>query len=102
MIIFQKHDSLQNLVQQNKDKHTNNTKKVQPYVVYCGPLRNITCCHVVLHTTIYDFDCSMKAVDFLYKLMHVLDIDYPIACPHVWAYMQNYIYCMPKVRKITK
>lgn len=39
------------------------------------------------------------AIDFLFKMIHTLDLPYPETCPHVWSILQDYIYEMQDLTK---
>ncbi|KAL7292614.1 hypothetical protein TKK_0013744 [Trichogramma kaykai] len=83
------HESLDTI---NKDYskflQSHSVQEPQPYVVCCGPLDALTCVHAVVGDIVYDFTTATEAVDFLYKTLRVLDIQYPTGCPHVWSYFQ--------------
>ncbi|KAL7304386.1 hypothetical protein TKK_0003185 [Trichogramma kaykai] len=83
------HESLDTI---NKDYskflQSHSVQEPQPYVVCCGPLDALTCVHAVVGDIVYDFTTATEAVDFLYKTLRVLDIQYPVGCPHVWSYFQ--------------
>ncbi|XP_023315709.1 uncharacterized protein LOC106655922 isoform X2 [Trichogramma pretiosum] len=72
----------------SKFLQSHSVQEPQPYVVCCGPLDALTCVHAVVGDIVYDFTTATEAVDFLYKTLRVLDIQYPVGCPHVWSYFQ--------------
>lgn len=70
-------------------------KTLQPYVVFCGELKNLSCCHVVLDKNIiYNVDTPINAIDITFKLFFSLKLEFPIACKHIWSFLQKYVYDM--------
>lgn len=68
--------------------------KSQPYIVFCGSLHDVTCHHVVIDQVVYDCANPMEALDLCYKFFHVLRLNYNFACPHLWSFVQKFIYEM--------
>lgn len=91
---FQKHEDLDSSIQEYKKVLEGYAVPFdeQPFMVYCGSLANLTCCHVVYGSVVYKFDTPLDATDFLYKSFFVLRIDYPLACQHIWGFLQKYAF----------
>ena len=70
-----------------------------PYVVFCGNLDDLTCCHVLYEKECYNFTDCIEAIDFLFKLFLVLKVSYPHMTAHLWAYFQHDVFGMGKVRR---
>ena len=65
---------------------------LQAYIVACGDLRSPSCCHIVLEDFHYNFVSLIEATDCLFKMFHVLKLDYPYACSYVWSYIHKNMY----------
>ena len=97
---FQKHDQFDKLVIDVKTTYESfEMSTTQPYIVCCGALNKLQCCHVVISDLKYTFDNVVKAVDFLYKSFFVLGIPYSCGCAHVWTFFQRNVYNMDSARK---
>lgn len=69
---------------------------IQPYVVICGDLRDIVNSYVLVNE--YKYSCSsvLEAVDVCFKSFFALDASYPVLCPHVWTFLDKYVYKLSK------
>ncbi|KAJ8682601.1 hypothetical protein QAD02_018393 [Eretmocerus hayati] len=91
---------LPKIVEKLEKFHLDHYSASQPYIVFCGELRALTCCHVVYHSLIYKFTQPIDAADFIFKLLYVLKLDFPPACPQVYSFLQSYTFQMEKLRTI--
>lgn len=79
--------------QERIDFNYNRRTTVQPYIILVGPtLNNILSSYVVVNDNIYKTISVLDAVDFCFKVIHVLDAHYPFQCQHVWYLIQWLIY----------
>jgi hypothetical protein len=66
---------------------------VQPYILLVGStLNNISASYVVINENTYKAISVVDAIDFCFKVIHVLDARYPFECQHVWYLIQWLVY----------
>ncbi|XP_071855466.1 uncharacterized protein [Apostichopus japonicus] len=68
------------------------TKKPQPFVVCKGTLLAPTQTFVILERRPVPQESLLKAIDFCFKAMYILDMAYQPSCCLVWQFIQNVIY----------
>lgn len=68
------------------------TKKPQPFVVCKGTLLAPTQTFVILERRPVRQESLLKAIDFCFKAMYILDMAYQPSCCLVWQFIQNVIY----------
>lgn len=68
-------------------------------MIFCGSLQKLQCCHAVFESCIFDFTTGLNVVDFLFKFITVLDMKYPLACPHLWSYFAMRFFKISKYAK---
>lgn len=71
------------------------TKQIasRPYLLVEGPsLQNIKSYYIVAENTRYQFSSCMKAIDTLFKLYHVVNLEYPIQSQHILLLIQRNVY----------
>lgn len=98
--IFQNHDKFNDCKSNTAEKCESFNFEETPYIVCCGPLERLQCCHIVWKDLQYDFNNITAAVDVLYKSFFVLQIDFPFASAHIWCFLQKYVYRMEKSRRL--
>ncbi|XP_071853568.1 uncharacterized protein [Apostichopus japonicus] len=72
------------------------TKKPQPFVVRKGTLLAPTQTFVILERRPVPQESLLKAIDFCFKAMYILDMAYRPSCCLVWQFIQNGIYEIKK------
>lgn len=66
---------------------------VQPYIIIVGSsLSNVAASYVVVNNYTYKTVSLCDAIDFCFKVYHVLDFKYPFECQHIWHLIQVSLY----------
>ena len=66
---------------------------VQPYILLVGSaLSNITASYVIINNYMYKTVSVSDALDFCFKVFHVLDAKYPFESEHIWLLIQKSVY----------
>lgn len=66
---------------------------LQPYIIAVGPtLAEISSFFISVDKVLYNVTCAFKAIDTLFKIFHVLNIEYPAAAHHIWILIQRELY----------
>lgn len=74
-------------------KYYNSELTIQPFLICVGhTLNSVTDYYVHFDKILYKFDSFLHALDFCFKLFHVLHLEYPKACQGPWTFIQKYIY----------
>lgn len=84
---------------QLKKKYTDRKLTDQPLVVICGPVHLVTCCHLIYDDITFDFTKATEAVSFLSKMLSVLKVKFPLACPHIWGFFEKHVFAVSKEKK---
>lgn len=77
---------------------------IQPYIVLIGPsLNNIISSSIIVNNNIYKVHSVLEALDLCFRIIHVLDADYPFQSQHLWYLIQWHMYKIhtPSDKKIT-
>ncbi|KAJ8671945.1 hypothetical protein QAD02_003204 [Eretmocerus hayati] len=77
------HENLREIINLVKTEQINLYSKENPYIVCCGKLNELSCCHAIFCGVIYVFKLDVEAVDYLFKLFFVVNQKWPAACNHV-------------------
>lgn len=99
-LFLQNHDELELLKNEYLVKYEGYNLRDQPYVVCCGSLNKLQCCHVIFNNLEYNFKNVVYAVDFIYKLYFVLSVDFTLASSHIWGFIQKHVFSMEKERRL--
>ncbi|KAB0790100.1 hypothetical protein PPYR_15581 [Photinus pyralis] len=79
--------------QKRTDYYYNKGLTIQPYMVLVGPtLGNVSSFYVVVDNHTYKLSSVLSALDFCFKVHHVLDAQYSFECRHLWYVIQWYVY----------
>lgn len=74
---------------------------LQPYVILCGPSRNIQSSYFIIDKIIHKCDSPIIAVDLCFKAFFALHLDYSIGCPHVWSFFHKCFYEIRGFKNLT-
>lgn len=96
---LQRHDDLPKLIGKRVVFNASYGLTETPYVVFCGLIEDLTCCHVVFSGVIYTFSAPHEAIDCCFKIFFSLRVDYPWTCQHIWSFFQLYVYKIEKAKK---
>ncbi|KAJ8674423.1 hypothetical protein QAD02_005685, partial [Eretmocerus hayati] len=94
------HENLAAVIRVIKEEQTDRYDQEHPYIIYCGDLAALRCCHVIYMNIVYDFQSAITAVDFLMKFFIVLKIDFPLVSLPIWGFLLKCVFLMKKARKI--
>ncbi|XP_071652598.1 uncharacterized protein [Temnothorax longispinosus] len=66
---------------------------LQPYIIAVGPtLAEISSFFISVDKVLYNVTNAFTAIDTLFKIFHVLNIEYPAASHHIWVLIQRELY----------
>lgn len=65
---------------------------VQPYVVICGPIDNLTSSSVYVDDTKYLLKSPEEAIDTCFKIFYSLNAEFTAECEPAWIFLANFIY----------
>lgn len=98
-IIFQSHEQLQRQVDLLLEYNVSKKLGTQPFVVICGPLSDIKCCHVIAGKIISECPGPKEAVDLCFKLFFTLRMEYPPGAVHLWSVIHRLVFGLAKQKK---
>ena len=67
---------------------------MQPFGVVVGKLTNPSYIIVVEDNQQYSIDTGIRALELLFKLLHALDISYPVESAHIWQFIEKSVFKM--------
>ena len=70
-------------------------KQSQPYILVIGSRASPLQVFVLVERRAIEFKTLLKAVDYCFKLIYVLDIEYQHACFNVWQFLEVALYGIP-------
>lgn len=66
---------------------------LQPFIIVVGTsLREISGRYIVLNNIRYEVTSLLKAVGACFKIIFVLNAEYPSECKHVWQFIQEALF----------
>ena len=65
---------------------------LQPYVVICGSLDEVTASYAVIGIKKYSVSSPIEALDVCFKSVKVLDTKFNVVSSSIWQFMRYYIY----------
>lgn len=65
---------------------------VQPYILLIGSLTNVTAAYVIVNNYTYKTLSVLDAIEFCFKIFHVLDLKYPFQSEHIWLLLQRLLF----------
>ena len=72
----------------------------QPFVlVIGGSYKNPGQCFVVLERKAYERRSLLAAIDFCYKVIQILDLEYPTQVSNVWNFFDTIVYAVTGVKQ---
>lgn len=75
------------------EKKQKSNRSIQPYLIVVGDeITLIKSCYVVIDQYIYPASSVMQGFDILFKMFHVLCIEYPLESEHIWILIQKGIF----------
>lgn len=81
---------LQNIIDRKKAYCLAKDIKLQPFLIYIQEPKDQFC--ICYDSIFYSFDNLLNAVDILFKLFFVFDIQYPIESKKFWIFIQRFFY----------
>lgn len=67
----------------------------QPYILAIGSRLNPLQVFVIVERRAVGFETMTKAVDYCFKLLYVLDVEYQPSCYAAWECLQSCVYDIP-------
>ena len=64
-----------------------------PYVIFCGPIENITQCYVIINGEKYAFEEPETALDSCFQILVALR-SFPFACDYLWVFFKKLIFSL--------
>ncbi|KAJ8675348.1 hypothetical protein QAD02_011134 [Eretmocerus hayati] len=94
------HENLAAVIRVIKEEQKGRYDQEHPYIIYCGDVAALRCCHVIYMNIVYGFQSAITAVDFLMKFFIVLKIDFPLVSLPIWGFLLKCVFLMEKAREI--
>ncbi|KAL5246036.1 hypothetical protein ACI65C_013444 [Semiaphis heraclei] len=89
------HSEIKETITRRKVKYARLGITLQPLVIIIGPnLNSISQYFVLVDETYYVVNSIVHAVDCCLKLIHALNLQYPIECLPIWTFIQKEFYKM--------
>lgn len=91
---FQNKSDMETKIQKRKQHLLDKRLKFQPIIiVLCSKdLRECKSFYVYFDRIYQEFSTFIEALDFMFKLTHVLNLEYSEDCRQVWMFIQKYFY----------
>lgn len=67
----------------------------QPFIVVVGTLHNIKEIMIRIDDNTYKVKSIIEAIDLLFKIFYVMNVEYPFACRSTWTFIQEFFYKIP-------
>lgn len=89
---------IEETVKRRREKMAGLKKHLQPFIIIVGnELKNITNYYVTVDQYFYRRENIMETVDTCFKIIHVLNAEYPNECKPIWMFIQLAFYHMKTV-----
>ncbi|XP_060846086.1 uncharacterized protein LOC132925734 [Rhopalosiphum padi] len=89
------HSEVKETITRRKEKYARLGITLQPLVIMVGPdINSISQYFVFVDETYYVLNSIVHAVDCCFKVIHALNLQYPIECLPVWTFIQKGFYKM--------
>jgi len=87
------HTELQDTVTRRKEKYAQLGTTLQPLIIIVGPNCNsISQYFVLVDDTFYVLNSILSSVDCCFKIIHALNLQYPIESLPIWSFIQKGFY----------
>lgn len=84
------YSELQETVTRRKNKYAQLGCTLQPFIIIVGPsINEIAQFYVYVDNTYYVLNSIVGAIDCCFKVIHALNLEYPIECLQVWTFIQK-------------
>lgn len=87
--IFQDPVEIEDLIQKKRDKYRIYGLTLQPVIF--ADITNSTY-YIVFDDIKYNVDTILKAIDVTFKILQVLNLEYPMESKSIWIFIQKYLY----------
>lgn len=89
---FQENEDLATTQKKVENQFAIHNLTLQPYVILCGPLNNVTASYAVVGKRKYCVASPLEAVDICYKSIKVFKSHYCKSCSLAWEFLGFNIY----------
>jgi hypothetical protein len=79
-------------IQQRRNQVFKHNFGIQPFIILCGNVENITASYTFIDDQLYMTDSPVKALDLTFKIIFALNTQYSPECCNVWTFIQKYVY----------
>ncbi|KAE9543677.1 hypothetical protein AGLY_002073, partial [Aphis glycines] len=87
------HTELQDTVTRRKEKYAQLGTTLQPLIIIVGPnCNNISLYFVLVDDTYYVLNSILSSVNCCFKIIHALNIQYPVESLPIWSFIQKGFY----------
>lgn len=87
------HSELQEIITRRKEKYSQLGITLQPLVIIVGPnISQISQYYVLVDDTYYVLNSIVAAVDTCFKVLHALNLEYPVESLPIWTFIQKGFY----------
>jgi hypothetical protein len=84
------YSELQETVSRRKNKYAQLGCTLQPFIIIIGPsINDISQIYVYVDNTYYVLNSIVAAIDCCFKVIHSLNLEYPLECLQVWTFIQK-------------
>jgi len=87
------HSELQENITRRKEKYAQLGVTLQPLIIIVGPnINDISQYFVLVYGTYFVLNSIVDSINCCFKIIHALNLQYPIECLPIWTFIQKGFY----------